>query len=102
MGAQVRNNVRSVYRNVYGTDPTDGEVEAFSSTIFETAMQLQRKYRAKYGDPNSSAAISEATERAVESIEGSPQATLLRESDEENTRLRDAMERAVVATRGLA
>lgn len=102
MGAQIRNTVRQTYRNIYGTDPTDGEVAAFSSTIFETAMELQRKYRNKYDDPNVGAAVSEATERQVEKMEGSPEATLLRESDEENTRLRDAMERAVIATRGLA
>ena len=102
MGSQIRNSVRSVYRNVYGTDPTDGEVEAFSSTIFETAMELQRRFRNRYDDPNTSAAVQEATEREIERIETSPSATFLRESEEENTRLRDSLERAVAATRGLA
>jgi hypothetical protein len=102
MGATIRNTVRETYRRIYGTDPTDGEIEAFSGTIFDTAMQLQRQFRSKYGDPNVSAAVQESTERQVEKLEGSPSAVMLRESDEENTRLRDAMETAIVATRGLA
>lgn len=102
MGAQIRNTVRSTYRSIYGTDPTDGEVDAFASTIFDTAMDLQRRYRNRYDDPNTSAAVGEASERFIEKIETSPEATFLRESEEENTRLRDSLERAVVATRGLA
>ena len=102
MGAQIRNTVRSTYRNIYGTDPSDGEVEAFSSSIFDTAMELQRRFRSKYGDPNTSAAVQEASERQIERIENSPQASFLRESEEENTRLRDSLQTAVMATRGLA
>lgn len=101
-GASIRNDLRETYRRIYGTDPTDGEIEALSSTVFDTAMKLQRQYRGKYGDPNTSAAIQEAGERTVERIEGSPQARLLNESEEENTRLRDSLETAIAATRGLA
>lgn len=93
-GATIRNDIRETYRRIYGTDPTDGEVEALSSTVFDTAMKLQRAKKGNF--------VQEAVERNVEKMEGSPEARLLTDAEEENTRLRDSLETAISATRSLA
>lgn len=102
MQAQTRNFVREQYRRVYGEDPTDGEVEAFSDAITRQAMTLQKRFRRQEMPGFSGMAATEAEERFVERLEGSPEATFLRESDEENTRLRDSLSQAVAVTNSLA
>jgi hypothetical protein len=47
-------------------------------------------------------AATEAQERFIEQLEGSPEATFLTESEEENTTLHDAMQQAVIVTNSLA
>lgn len=101
MQAQTRNFVRETYRRVYGQDPTDGEVVAMTQAITDQAMELQRRFRRKgYGNAAGLAA-TEAEERYTERVEQSPEAVYLREQDEENTRMRDALQRAVVVTNSL-
>lgn len=100
--AQTRNFVREQYRRVYGEDPTDGEVVAFSDAITNQAMTLQKRFRRKEMPGFSGLAATEAEERFVEKLEGSPEATFLRESEEENTRLRDSLQQAVAVTNSLA
>lgn len=99
--AQTRNDVREEYRRVFGEDPTDGEVEVFSSMIIRKGMELQRKYRRKGYSNYSGLAATEAEERFIERLEQSPEAVFLNESEEENTRLRDALEQAVIVTNSL-
>jgi hypothetical protein len=101
VSAQIRNDVREQYRRVFGTDATDGLVEGYTNTIIRTAMELQRRYRKKEYSGYSSMAATEAEERFIERLEGSPQATFLRESTEENTSLRDALQQAVIVTQSL-
>lgn len=101
LGAQIRNNVREEYRRIYGTDPSDGEVATWANYIMRMGMDLQKKFIRRYDSPNTSTAVTEATERFVEKLEGSPEAEFLRESDEENTRLRDTFERMAVVTNSL-
>jgi hypothetical protein len=100
--AEIRNNVREEYRRVYGTDPSDGEVATWAAYIMKTGMDLQRKFIREYDNPNTATAVSEATESFIEKLEGSPEAEFLRESDEENTRLRETFERMAVVTNSLA
>lgn len=102
MAAQTRNFVREHYRRVFGEDPTDGEVVAFTDAIIKQAMELQRRYRRKGYSSYSGDAATEAGERFIERLETSPQAEFLRDSEEENTALRDALQQAVVVTNSLA
>lgn len=101
-GAQIRNDVREQYKRVYGVDPSDGEVQAWSDYVMRTGMSLQRKFIRKYGSANTDTAATEAEERFVEKIEQSPEGRFLAEADEENTRLRDTMERMAMVTNSLA
>lgn len=101
LSAQIRNDVREQYRRVFGMDATDGQVVALSDYIIRTAETLQKKYRRKGYGGFTSLAATEAEERFIERIEGSPQAEFLRESEEENTSLRDALQQAVVVTNSL-
>jgi hypothetical protein len=102
MSAQVRNDVREQYRRVYGEDPTDGEVAAFSDYIIRTATDLQKRFRRKGYGGYTSMAATEAEERFIEHLEQSPQAVFERESDEENTALRDALQQSVIVANSLA
>jgi hypothetical protein len=100
--AQTRNDVREEYRRVFNEDPTDGEVEAFTSMIIRKGMELQKRYRRKGYGSYSSLAATEAEEQFIEKLEQSPEAVFLREADQENTRLHDALTRAVQVTNSLA
>lgn len=100
--AQIRNDVREQYQRVYGIRPTDGEVQQWSDYIIRQGMDLQRKFRRKYDSPMTDTAATEAEERFIEKIESTPQAQFLRESEEENTRLRDTFERMAQVTASLA
>ena len=101
--AQARNDVREQYRRVFGSDPTDGEVAAWSDWIIKKSMQLQREFRKGTGHPSYAGdAATEAEERFIEKLEQSPQAQFQQDSEEENTRLRDAMQQAVIVTNSLA
>lgn len=100
--AQIRNDVRDQYERIYGVRPSDGEVQLWSDYIIRHGMQLQRKFRRKYDSPMTDTAASEAEERFVEKLENSPQAQFLRESEEENTQLRDTFERMAQVTASLA
>lgn len=101
MQAQIRNDVREQYRRVFGEDPSDGEVAAFSASIIRTAETLQRRYRRKEYGGFTSMAATEAEERFIERLEQSPEAEFLRDSEEENTSLRDAIQQAVIVTNSL-
>lgn len=102
MKASTRGFVRDTYRQVYGQDPTDGEVAALSERIIAQAMDLQKMFRRKEYGGFSEMAASEAEARFIERLQSSPQAEFLRESEEENTRLRDALSQAVTVTNSLA
>lgn len=102
VSGQVRNGVREQYARIFGTEATDGEVAAWSDYIIGVGMDMQRKWRNKYGTSSPDQALTEASERAIEQLEQSPEAKFLRTSTEENTRLHDALQRAVQVTTSLA
>jgi hypothetical protein len=83
---------------VFGEDPTDGEVEAWTQTVIRLGNQLQRGPRGL----EAGAAAGEAVARIGLRLENAPQAEFLREAEEENTRLRDALQQAVIITNSLA
>jgi hypothetical protein len=89
--------VRDRYRSVFGEDPTDGEVAAWTETVVDLGNKLQRRKGLSSG-----AAAGEAVARIGERLEGTPQAQFLQDAEEENTRLRDALSTAVVVTNSLA
>lgn len=100
-GAQIRNDVRENYMRVYGVEPSDGEVQAWSDYITRTGMQLQKRFIRKYETPMTDTAATEAEERFIERLESQPDAVFLRESAEENTRLRDTFDRMAQVTSSL-
>jgi hypothetical protein len=51
---------------------------------------------------SSGAAAGEAVARIGERLEGTPQAEFLQDAEEENTRMRDALQQAVIVTNSLA
>lgn len=102
MKASTRGFVRDTYRQVYGQDPSEGEVAAMTDRIIAQAMDLQKMFRRKEYGGYSEMAASEAEARFIERLQTSPQGEFLRESEEENTRLRDALSQAVTVTRSLA
>jgi hypothetical protein len=65
-------------------------------------MELERKYRRKGYSNYSGLAATEAEERFIEKLEQIPEAALLRESEEENTLLRESLQQAVIVTKSLA
>ncbi|HXF73103.1 MAG TPA: hypothetical protein VNO79_10895, partial [Actinomycetota bacterium] len=71
--------------------------------VTRTSLQVQRRLmrRGVSEDRALSVATAEAEERFVERLETSPEATFLRESVEENTRLRDALAAAAAVGRSL-
>jgi len=95
--AQIRNDVRSQFVQVFGELPTDDELQYWTDFVVRTGMKLQRK-KGMTG-PEASA---EAEHRMYEQVSYSPQAMLINQSVEENTELRDALLRAVSATWRLA
>lgn len=102
--AQIRGDVREQFRRVFGNDPSDAELEAWTRFVTHTALRLQKRYERRGASPQTalSLAATEAEERFIERLETSPEATFLRESAEENTRLRDALTQAVIVSRSLA
>jgi len=102
MQHQIGNDVREQYRRVFGADPTPGEVEAWRDYIIRTGMDLQKEFRKKNYGSYTSMAATEAEEQFITKLENSPGAKFLRGAEEENTRMRDALEQAVVVTNSLA
>ncbi|HWO71222.1 MAG TPA: hypothetical protein VNP94_10785 [Actinomycetota bacterium] len=101
--AQIRGAVREQFRRVFGNDPSDAELEEWTRFVTRTSLQVQRRLmrRGVSEDRALSVATAEAEERFVERLETSPEATFLRESVEENTRLRDALAAAAAVGRSL-
>lgn len=100
--SQIRNDVREQYERIYGVRPTDGETELWSSYIIKQGMQMQRRNIGKYDSPMTESAATEAEEQFIEKLEKTPGARFLRESEEENTELRDTFERMAQVTSSLA
>jgi len=71
--------------------------------VTRTSLEMQRRFMRRGVSEGQalSVATTEAEERAIERKETSPGAEFMRESFEENTRLRDALASAVVVTRSL-
>lgn len=61
----------------------------------------QRKHRRRSASPPSRRPRGQVEERFVEKLEQSPEAQFLRESEEENTRLRDTFDRMAQVTNSL-
>ena len=99
--AQIRNDVREQYERIYGQQAGDGEVEMWSNYIIRQGMQMQRRNIRKYDTADTSGAAAEAEERFIEKLEHTPQARLLRESEEENTQMRDTFTRMAQVTDSL-
>lgn len=100
--SQIRNDVREQYERIYGVRPTDGETELWSSYIIKQGMSMQRRNIGKYDSPMTESAATEAEEKFIEKLEKTPGARFLRESEEENTELRDTFERMAQVTSSLA
>ncbi len=102
--AQIRGDVREQFRRVFGTDPSDAELEDWTRFVTQTALRLQKRYQRRGASPEQalSLAATEAEERFIERFEASPEVQFLRESAEENTRLRDALAAAAAVGRSLA
>ena len=100
----IRNDVREQFRNTFGNDPSDAELESWTRFVTQTSLRAQRNLTKKGASPSSaaSAAANIASETLVERIGETPQAQVMQDSLEENTSLRDALQSAVVATRSLA
>jgi hypothetical protein len=101
---EIRNDVREQWRQTFGGDPSDAELENWTRFVTRTSLRAQRNFTHR-GVPSTTAASLAATraeETLVEELQTSPEAVQLRESTEENTSLRDALAGAVVATRSLA
>jgi len=96
---QITNDVRNQFRNVYGTDPEDSELKAWTQFVVRKASQLQRDFRSEGVPSYSSAAYGEASERFIGKLE--EDAAPYREAVEENTSLRDGLAAAAAAIRGL-
>ncbi|HXF73154.1 MAG TPA: hypothetical protein VNO79_11150 [Actinomycetota bacterium] len=101
--AQIRGDVREQFRRVFGNDPSDAELEEWTRFVTQTALRLQKRFERRGASPEAalSLAATEAEERFIERLETSPEATFLRESTEENTRLRDALAAAAAVGRSL-
>lgn len=102
--AQIRGDVREQFRRVFGNEPSEAELDEWSRFVTQQAIRLQKVFEQKGATPSTalSLAATEAEERLIEELETSPEASFLRESVEENTRLRDALATAVVTARSLA
>ena len=102
--AQIRGDVREQFRRVFGNDPSEAELEEWSRFVTQTALRLQKRFERRGASPETalSLAATEAEERFIGRLEGSPEAEFLRGSVEENTRLRDALQSAVIVSRSLA
>lgn len=96
---QITNDVRNQFRNVYGTDPEDSELKAWTQFVIRKATQLQKEFRSEAVPSYSSAAYGEASERFIGKLE--EDAAPYREAVEENTSLRDGLAAAAAAIRGL-
>lgn len=101
---QIRNDVREQFRNNFGNDPSDAELENWTRFVTQSSLKAQRTMTKKGMDPGAagSYASAKAGELLAERLYTSPQATQSRESIEENTSLRDGLTAAVVATRSLS
>jgi len=100
---QIRNDVREQFRRVAGREPSDAEVAEWARFTTQYALRAQKELGRKGASPEGalSLAATEAEETLIEELETSPGAEFMRESAEENTRLRDALSSAVVVTRSL-
>jgi len=96
--AQIRNDIREQFRQLYGEDPTAAELEHWTQYITHKSIAIQKELVKKGSTPSEalSVAATEAEELFIEKIEGTPEAEAL-----ENTRLRDSLTEAVYITRGL-
>lgn len=102
MKNQIRSDVTEQFRRVMGRDPSSGELASWSQFVIDRGMTMQKDFRHKdYGSPSTMAA-AEATEAMVSRLENSPQAEFLGDAAQENTAMRDALERSVMVTRSLA
>lgn len=99
--SQIRNDVRDQYERIFGYRPGDGETEMWSDFVIKKGMEMQRRNIGKYDSPMTESAATEAEEQLIEKLERTPQARLLRDSDEENTRLRDTLTRMASVTDSL-
>jgi len=94
--AQIRNDVRDQYRRIYGAEPTSRELEQWARFITQRSLEIQRQLVRRGVSPGEAAAAAggEAEEMFVDRLENEPGAVYLRESYEENTELRDALDDA--------
>lgn len=83
--AQRRNRIRAVFQQMWGDDPTDAEVERWDGFLMDEARSMLRS-----GHPVDDIA-NEAGARVEEALHDDPQAKFFRESEEENTELRDQL-----------
>jgi hypothetical protein len=93
--ASIENDVTGHFREVFGDDPSDAEKKRWTDFVVNTAMKLQSR------DLDAGVAGTEARARFQQRLEQHPVAVFERETEEENTELRDSLLRAVLAVRGL-
>lgn len=101
---EIRNDVRAQWQSSFGGMPSDAELEEWTRFVTKTSLRAQRKLE-KRGVPSSTAAgiaAERAGQELLEEVTTSPEARFLAEQNEENTRLRDALESAVIVTNSLS
>ena len=101
--ARIENNVRQQWLAVFGEEPTDAELSSWTRFTIREAVDLQREYMRRGVDEGTalSAGMTESTEATASRLWENPAFQHQRENVAENTKLRDAMERTISATRAV-
>lgn len=95
--AEMRQRVVAKYREMYGTDPKEHEIDQWSDFIQSSFTRLQTKGG---HDPSRAAEITEA--KFVNKVEGTEEARFFRKVTDEKTELHDAIVNAVQMTEMLS
>jgi hypothetical protein len=100
---QIRNNVRQQFLATFGDEPSEAELASWTRFTLAQATSLQMRYMKKGLSEGEalSMAQSQAGEQTADKLWTDPVATFQREGAEENTKLHDALQRAIFATEGL-
>jgi hypothetical protein len=95
----VQGEIFNQFRSVYGQDPSPDELQSWTQFVMRMSKKLQRGPLAQR--MSIGGAVSEAEARMGVKLYQSPEASFLRNRQEENTSLHDALTTAIQATRGL-
>lgn len=101
--AEIRGSVTEQFIKVFGDEPSDAELSSWSRWLTDEWTKLQKKLVKKGVDPVSALGVAgtQADELFIEKLGNTPQVEYATENFQENTRLRDAMQSAVITTSAL-